>query len=447
MEQMALYVLGGNNQEDLEPGSEASNKARRVDSSADLSSSSDDEFDDWNPAEMVTPAALQEDILAEPSIVPDTMETPWTIPFDLIGSLSLTATLIIFSNFASRLVFSRLVYPDSIPLYLTGDQVFLKNAGRSKDVLSELHLGMEAQNSLGYLTPIERALGVVSDEAVKICRDLELEATTATEAFLKPNLGSLEDLNNFLLVTTPRRLWEFRTKLDSLRLKLEADVLVPLSDLLRMPNRIPLDSMKRSEHTEVVTVFSRLQEDDAGSLLARFPEEALPNPRDVSSDNGRKYYQGSGNVLEEHAGDNSSNIALADARHTHTVREFIASAPRLSNSTMPHRKRQYSLDEKAEVREIRTRRACEDCRRRKTKCKHRLAGSEFSSNVTSGSGSTQSGSTLSDISLRTESAVSEPLAFAARITSVDGGTDSSNDYDLNEMDIRAGTAEKKSFIE
>ncbi|PVH87161.1 hypothetical protein DL98DRAFT_581881 [Cadophora sp. DSE1049] len=324
MEQIALYVLGGNNQEDAEPGSDASDKARRVDSSADLSSDDDDV--DWKPAEIAAPAALHEDFLDEQTIIPDTTEAPWTIPFDLIGSLSLTATLIIFSNFTSSLVFPRLVYPDSIPLHLRGIQTLGKTANTLENVLSMLHANMEARNTLGCLTPIERDLDVIADEAMKLCRDLELQTSIATRGHPSPDLGSQENLENFLPTITPRRLWELSTMIDRFRSKLEGDILLPLSAALRMSDNMLSDSIQSNENTTTVSLFTRLKEYDSGPLLANLPKEALHLPKGVSPDDDSENLQHSPGLVEDMADDASNIVPEDDNPQSRTIRDAIISS-------------------------------------------------------------------------------------------------------------------------
>lgn len=128
------------------------------------------------------------------------------------------------------------------------------------------------------------------------------------------------------------------------------------------------------------------------------------------------------------------------------MRGQSAIAPSTNSNTTPRRKRQYSPGERAEVAETRRRGACEACRRRKTKCKHTSGGSEVSSNVTSASGST-----LSDVSFRTDGSISEPRGFGTRIVSEDliewpaDKTDSFQDYLSNQVDMRTGTAASKPY--
>ncbi|PVH78681.1 hypothetical protein DL98DRAFT_572945 [Cadophora sp. DSE1049] len=129
-----------------------------------------------------------------------------------------------------------------------------------------------------------------------------------------------------------------------------------------------------------------------------------------------------------------------------TRRGNSASAPSAVNNTTPRRRKQFSPAERAEVWETRKRGACEDCRRRKVKCKHDPAEAEVSSNLTSGSGSKPS-----EVSFRTGSAIPQPQGFHPTIISADeigrlpNGTNSFEEYLSDQVEATFGTAAPKSY--
>lgn len=225
MEQMALYVLGGNNQEDSESGSDATGRARRVDSSAGLGSDNDSvDWEHQHYSEISDSISPKDGILDEQSTVPDATEVPWTIPFDLLGALSLTATIIVFLNLASRLVSVQLVYPNGIPPSLTGMPTLDRDPGGPQSVLFQLNMGMKKQNTLGCLTKIERSLGAICDQALDLCRDLVKHGTIVD---LTSNVNPQRLLAEFTSSLTQKLQAEFTAKIHNLRRSLQLNVLLP----------------------------------------------------------------------------------------------------------------------------------------------------------------------------------------------------------------------------
>lgn len=229
MEQMALYVLGGNSQEDSESGSDASDRARRVDSSADLGS--DDDSVNWehqHVPEISESMSPQDDVLDEQSTIPDATELPWTVPFDLVGSLNLTATLIIFLNVASELVSEQVAYPHNIPPCFTGTQKPYIRGGPI--LLVKLHEDMKQYNTLGCITQIERGLSIVCDQALDLCQDLTTHGikddTTSDEIKSDEALRQLPaDFKSRLV--QKELVVEFTTRIHTLRFRFQTDVLDP----------------------------------------------------------------------------------------------------------------------------------------------------------------------------------------------------------------------------
>jgi len=225
MEQIALYVLGGNNQEDSEPGSDASDRARRVDSSTDLGS------DDWSVdlehrhfSEISSADLPEDDILDEQSAVPDSTEAPWTIPFDFIGTLSLTATLITFLNLSSRLVSARVAQSVDLPPYWTGEVATKDYPGDTPaESLEKLRGKLIKQNTLGCLTWIESKLGTVCDQALDLCGDLAKHG--ARDHTISKGPMVLEDFGSNI---PQRQLPGLMTRIRGLLYGLGSDILLPL---------------------------------------------------------------------------------------------------------------------------------------------------------------------------------------------------------------------------
>jgi hypothetical protein len=215
MKQIALYVLGGNNQDDSDAESQASNNAKGAGSSDGGLDDDDDEVSigvsesslpgqpsDFQDREHILAAeyhdrphdalsrvrsqvnSTKRDLMPlhipphvhvrEPSTVPDTVENSWGFPLNLIPSISLAAEIIFFSNAMRRLLYNEYHVPPRLPSSLSADGLQLHgNISDTKDWLQlykkELSRGQE---DIGDLTSLERTLGEESSKCVEISEAL-----------------------------------------------------------------------------------------------------------------------------------------------------------------------------------------------------------------------------------------------------------------------------------
>jgi hypothetical protein len=223
MEQIALYVLGGNNQDEADEESQASDHAMKVESSDDAFSEEESITD-----EVVEPLEIMEGIetrqnddLVEESAIPDTTSEDWTTPLNPVATLNLTASVVLFLNLTTRVLWARFEVFE-IPWLLWGRV--------PEKPLHQLRSEMTRQNDTRYLTKPERILGETRNSCLKMCDELLTAYSTRTTnpptkfPFLASEFFPKE------------RVKEFVTKLMALKILMKDQVLLPLRYVYKFPS-------------------------------------------------------------------------------------------------------------------------------------------------------------------------------------------------------------------
>lgn len=225
MEQMALYVLGGNNQEDdSDAGSDASHQAKKVDST-DSEISDEDSIaggsDPEHPSSANT-TAPDDPELDEESKISDATEDPWTLPFNVAGALSLTIKMAVFLNFSSQLIPLQIRYRGGSPPTLNQDKEHDWRI-KSDAMLSILVSEIAHRNKLGSTTEIERCLGLMCYQSQHLCKDLQL---LMEHSYVINRKGPRQELEERKIrkVSLQR---ELAVKVRDMRYQLETNVLLP----------------------------------------------------------------------------------------------------------------------------------------------------------------------------------------------------------------------------